>query len=598
MFQLSAPIVATFVLYVLALIGTGIRAYTRTHTFDDFALGGRRFGPWVAALSAGASDMSGWLFLALPGAVYAAGLGSVWLPRRARRRDLPELAVRRTTPAHLHRARRERGDPVRLSGGAVRGPHPHAAPGVRGGHPRLLHGVRRQRSGGGRAAVPDRLRPALHRRRHPHRAADRHLLVPGRLPRGEPHARAPGLADAARPGRAARRRDRASRRLRRPRGRPRRQTARAARVQLPRRVLGRVVVARGAARGRGDRLAAGVGARLLRPAAHPGPLHEHPQHPGRPGGPPHRHRLGGPRPHRRHPRGPVRHRRADPGADRPRHRVHRAQPPAARPVGRRDRAGRGAGRRRVHRGQPADGVLRGAHRGLLPRVPPPQGPRPDAGVGGTSHRRPGHRGGVRDRAERRRAAEHRRPGLGRVRRRLRTGGAALAVLAPHDVGRRHGGHRRRRRHGPRLGLGRPAARHARDERLRDGPGRRRRHGRRPRLRPLRRTAAETRLLADARRRHQLRGAHALPRPRARRPGHARHGPAVRVGERTARPADPPGAAHRTAADRAAPHPRVPALRGADAARAGDRRARHGLRVPQPGRGRPGTPVPSPCRSSA
>ncbi|TWD25327.1 sodium/proline symporter [Streptomyces sp. T12] len=79
MFQLSAPIVATFVLYVLALIGTGIRAYSRTHTFDDFALGGRRFGPYVAALSAGASDMSGWLFLALPGAVYAAGLGSVWI---------------------------------------------------------------------------------------------------------------------------------------------------------------------------------------------------------------------------------------------------------------------------------------------------------------------------------------------------------------------------------------------------------------------------------------------------------------------------------------------------------------------------------------
>ena len=49
MFQLSAPIVATFVLYMLALIGTGIRAYTRTRTFEDFALGGRRFGPWVAA---------------------------------------------------------------------------------------------------------------------------------------------------------------------------------------------------------------------------------------------------------------------------------------------------------------------------------------------------------------------------------------------------------------------------------------------------------------------------------------------------------------------------------------------------------------------
>ncbi|AQS68511.1 sodium/proline symporter PutP [Streptomyces pactum] len=79
MFDLSAPIVAMFLVYVAAMIGTGVWAYARTHTFTDFALGGRRLSGLVAALSAGASDMSGWLFLSLPGAVYAAGLGAGWI---------------------------------------------------------------------------------------------------------------------------------------------------------------------------------------------------------------------------------------------------------------------------------------------------------------------------------------------------------------------------------------------------------------------------------------------------------------------------------------------------------------------------------------
>ncbi|MGW0821067.1 sodium/proline symporter PutP [Streptomyces sp. NPDC002845] len=79
MFELSAPIMTTFLVYVAAMIGTGVWAYTRTRTFTDFALGGRRLSAPVAALSAGASDMSGWLFLALPGAVYAAGIGAGWI---------------------------------------------------------------------------------------------------------------------------------------------------------------------------------------------------------------------------------------------------------------------------------------------------------------------------------------------------------------------------------------------------------------------------------------------------------------------------------------------------------------------------------------
>ncbi|MFF9808152.1 sodium/proline symporter PutP [Streptomyces coeruleorubidus] len=79
MFDLSAPILTAFLVYVAAMIGIGVWAYTRTRTFADFALGGRRLNGVVAALSAGASDMSGWLFLALPGAVYAAGLGASWI---------------------------------------------------------------------------------------------------------------------------------------------------------------------------------------------------------------------------------------------------------------------------------------------------------------------------------------------------------------------------------------------------------------------------------------------------------------------------------------------------------------------------------------
>ncbi|MEV7686935.1 sodium/proline symporter PutP [Streptomyces bungoensis] len=79
MVKLSAPIMATFLVYVAVMIGTGVWAYGRTHTFADFALGGRRLPAFVAALSAGASDMSGWLFLAFPGAIYAAGVGASWL---------------------------------------------------------------------------------------------------------------------------------------------------------------------------------------------------------------------------------------------------------------------------------------------------------------------------------------------------------------------------------------------------------------------------------------------------------------------------------------------------------------------------------------
>lgn len=69
----------TFVFYLFMMLGIGVYAFRQTSNLSDYILGGRRLGRWVTALSAGASDMSGWLLLGLPGAIYAAGLGEAWI---------------------------------------------------------------------------------------------------------------------------------------------------------------------------------------------------------------------------------------------------------------------------------------------------------------------------------------------------------------------------------------------------------------------------------------------------------------------------------------------------------------------------------------
>ncbi|MCE0495117.1 sodium/proline symporter PutP [Vibrio salinus] len=72
-------ITTTFIVYLIMMLSIGVYAYLRTKNSTDYFLGGRTLGPWPAALSAGASDMSGWLLLGLPGYAYAAGLESLWL---------------------------------------------------------------------------------------------------------------------------------------------------------------------------------------------------------------------------------------------------------------------------------------------------------------------------------------------------------------------------------------------------------------------------------------------------------------------------------------------------------------------------------------
>lgn len=66
-------------IYFAAMLLIGYMAYRRTDDHEDYMLGGRRLPPWVAALSAGASDMSGWLVMGLPGAIYVAGLIEAWI---------------------------------------------------------------------------------------------------------------------------------------------------------------------------------------------------------------------------------------------------------------------------------------------------------------------------------------------------------------------------------------------------------------------------------------------------------------------------------------------------------------------------------------
>ncbi|MGP9786680.1 sodium/proline symporter PutP [Glutamicibacter sp. 287] len=65
--------------YMAVMLGIGYIAFRRTSNIDDYMLAGRGLKPWVAALSAGASDMSGWLLMGLPGAIYLGGLHEAWI---------------------------------------------------------------------------------------------------------------------------------------------------------------------------------------------------------------------------------------------------------------------------------------------------------------------------------------------------------------------------------------------------------------------------------------------------------------------------------------------------------------------------------------
>ncbi len=69
----------TFGLYLVAVFAIGVIAWRRTQSNTGYFLGDRSLGPTATALSAGASDMSGWLLLGLPGYAYASGFEAIWI---------------------------------------------------------------------------------------------------------------------------------------------------------------------------------------------------------------------------------------------------------------------------------------------------------------------------------------------------------------------------------------------------------------------------------------------------------------------------------------------------------------------------------------
>ena len=75
----TTAILIAFAAYLLFMIGIGVWSMKQTKDADDYFLGGRGLSGPVAALSAQASDMSGWLLMGLPGSVYALGTGQAWI---------------------------------------------------------------------------------------------------------------------------------------------------------------------------------------------------------------------------------------------------------------------------------------------------------------------------------------------------------------------------------------------------------------------------------------------------------------------------------------------------------------------------------------
>ena len=74
--------IIVFIVYLLFMVGIGVFFFFKNKNGGEksYFLGGREMGPWVTALSAGASDMSAWVLMGLPTSVYALGMGQVWIP--------------------------------------------------------------------------------------------------------------------------------------------------------------------------------------------------------------------------------------------------------------------------------------------------------------------------------------------------------------------------------------------------------------------------------------------------------------------------------------------------------------------------------------
>lgn len=73
------PVLIAFAVYLLVMLGIGFYFSNKSKRMSDYFLAGRGLNSWVTAMSAQASDMSGWLLMGLPGAAYATGMGNYWI---------------------------------------------------------------------------------------------------------------------------------------------------------------------------------------------------------------------------------------------------------------------------------------------------------------------------------------------------------------------------------------------------------------------------------------------------------------------------------------------------------------------------------------
>lgn len=126
-------IAIAMIVYFVAMILIGVWAYTRTNTMDDYMLGGRELNPLVAALSAGAADMSGWLLMGLPGALYATGMVEAWIavgltvgayinwfivaPRLRTYTEVSKNSI--TVPSFLSNRLRDSSNSIRVTAGII-----------------------------------------------------------------------------------------------------------------------------------------------------------------------------------------------------------------------------------------------------------------------------------------------------------------------------------------------------------------------------------------------------------------------------------------------------------------------------------------------
>ena len=71
--------IIAIILYMALMLAIGYWSFTKTDKYDDYVLADRKLNPFVAAMSAGASDMSGWLLMGLPGALFVTGMSELWI---------------------------------------------------------------------------------------------------------------------------------------------------------------------------------------------------------------------------------------------------------------------------------------------------------------------------------------------------------------------------------------------------------------------------------------------------------------------------------------------------------------------------------------